>query len=82
VKWIPGWLVDPNISVKVHFAFLILWALPGTVYTVGWGSSMIAWVSWMSLWALVVGHWSGLQAALADLRVKHQDESPDSGSPS
>jgi hypothetical protein len=61
-------VTDAKLSVWVHFSFLLFWLVPGTVVTLFWLSSAVAWVSWMSLYAIVVGHWSGMQAALADLR--------------
>ena len=31
-----------------------------------WWSNSVAWVSWMSLYAIVVGHWAAQQAARAE----------------
>ncbi|AXN53693.1 hypothetical protein HOT82_gp140 [Gordonia phage Ronaldo] len=73
-------LTDAKRSLWIHFWFMVLWLIPGTVVTVIWLSDMVAWVSWMSLYALVVGHWSGMQAALADLRSPDAEEDSDDDS--
>ncbi|QGJ92094.1 hypothetical protein SEA_KEELAN_134 [Gordonia phage Keelan] len=70
-------LTDAKASVWIHFWFLVLWLVPGTIVTVVWLSSTVAWVSWMSLYAIVVAHWGGMQAALADLRTPDAEEDSD-----
>lgn len=67
-------LTDAKRSLWIHFGFGIFWLLPGTVVTMLWLSNVVAWVSWMSLYAIVVGHWAGMQAALADLRSPGNEE--------
>lgn len=80
---IADFLTDPSHAVKIHVAFGLLWLGPGTIVTLLWLSNATSWISWMSLYAIVVAHWSGLQGALADKRVKRQggDVEEDSGSP-
>lgn len=68
-------LTEAKRSLWIHFWFGLFWLIPGTVVTMIWLSNIVAWVSWMSLYAIVVGHWSGMQAALADLRSLGSDES-------
>lgn len=66
-------LVAPNFAVRLHAVMLILWLIPGTIVTVLWLANSVAFVAWLSLYALVIGHWSSLQAALAERRVKDQN---------
>jgi hypothetical protein len=78
IKWLlnspkASWLIEPENTVLIHIFFGVFWLFPGSVITLVWLSSTVAWVSWMSLYAIVIGHWAGLQAALADLRVKEED---------
>jgi hypothetical protein len=67
-------LTEAKRSVWIHFWFGLFWLVPGTIVTMFWLSDMVAWVSWMSLYAIVVSHWAGLQAALADLRSPDKDD--------
>lgn len=67
-------LTEAERSVWIHFGFLLVWLIPGTIVTLLWLSSAVAWVAWMSLYAIVVSHWAGMQAALADLRTPTVDE--------
>lgn len=69
-----AWITDPSNAVLVHFVFACCWLIPGSVVTLVWLANSVAFVAWMSLYAIVIGHWSGLQASLADLRVKEQNE--------
>lgn len=63
-------LVAPEFAVRLHAIMLILWLVPGTAVTLLWLANSVAFVAWLSLYALVIGHWSSLQAALAERRVK------------
>src|SRR5690348_10507926 len=65
-------VTKPEYAVWFHAASLLVWLIPGTVATLLWWSDSVVWVSWMSLYAIVIGHWSSVQAALADRRVKRQ----------
>lgn len=62
--------VDPAFAVRLHAVMLFLWLIPGTLVTVIWLADSVAFVAWMSLYAIVIGHWSAVQAALADRRIK------------
>jgi len=72
-------VTKPEYAVGFHASWLLVWLIPGTVATLLWWSDSVVWVSWMSLYAIVIGHWSSVQAALADRRVKRQ-QSDGSGS--
>lgn len=68
-------LVDkPDAAAWLHGASLLIWLIPGSAVTLLWLSDSVTWVSWMSLYAIVIGHWSALQAALAERRVKRDNE--------
>lgn len=55
---------------RVHKLLLWVWLVGGTVinFWFGWQKSL-SWVSFMSLYAIVVGHWSSLEAAKAEEEV-------------
>lgn len=63
VRRIADWLTDPDHAVRIHAAFGLVWLLPGSVVTLVWLSNSVAFVAWMSLYAIVIGHWAGLQGA-------------------
>ena len=69
------WLTEPEHSSKVHLVFLWTWLIPGSVVTILWLSNSVAFVAWMSLYAIVIGHWSSWQASRAEKRIK--DDSDD-----
>lgn len=58
-------------SKHVHKVLLWLWLIGGTIvnFPLNWQESL-AWVSFMSLYAIVVGHWGGLEAAKAEEEAK------------
>lgn len=68
-------VTEAKMSVWIHFVFLLLWLIPGSIVTLLFLSSSVAFVAWMSLYAIVIGHWSGMQAALADLRSPDDSDS-------
>jgi hypothetical protein len=67
------WLIEPKYAVWIHVGLAMFWLVPMTVVTLLWLSNSVAFVAWMSLYAIVVAHWSGYQAAQAELRVQRQD---------
>lgn len=69
-----SWMTQPENTVRIHLTFGLLWLIVGTPITVLWLANSVAFIAWMSLYAIVVAHWSGLQGALADLRVKRDQE--------
>lgn len=73
MKRIGDWLTDPDHAVRIHAIFGLLWLIVGTPVTIFWLSSSVAFIAWMSLYAIVVAHWSGLQGALADRRVEREE---------
>lgn len=50
---------------KLHSRLAVFWlclSVPNFI----WWSNSVAWVSWMSLYAIVVSHWAAQQAARAE----------------
>lgn len=63
---------DPVFMRRINGWLAVLWVLMIPVsYELGWLSS-VTYVSGLSLWALVSGHWSAWQAARVEVK---QDES-------
>jgi hypothetical protein len=64
---------DPVFMRRVNGWLTIFWLLmiPVSVAT-GWINS-VQYVSALSLWALVSGHWSAWQAARVEVKQDHQD---------
>lgn len=63
---------DPRTLVKVHFSMMIVWAALAIPTVLFWKQSIL-WVAFMSLYANFVGHFSGWDAARAELT----NEGPD-----
>lgn len=74
IKRLARKLIAPEMAVWLHAAMLVAWLIPGTIVTLLWLSNSVAFVAWMSLYAIVIGHWSALQGALAERRVKDEHE--------
>lgn len=55
---------------RVHKMLLWVWLVGGSVlnWIMDW-QYLVPWVSFMSLYAIVVGHWSGLEAAKAEEEI-------------
>jgi hypothetical protein len=66
-------LTDPDNAVRVHASLFGFWVAM-TIPSVIWWHSSILYVIFISLYAIWEGHLAGLQAALADRRIKRQDE--------
>lgn len=67
---------DPKFMRRVNGWLTVFWlAMIPVSIAAGWLSS-VQYVSALSLWALVSGHWSAWQAARVEV---HQDEDADVG---
>jgi hypothetical protein len=66
----PAWLHDPRKLRHFHSAMTILWAamIPVSVFT-GLKDS-VPFLVFISLWALVSGHWAAWQGARAEEESK------------
>ena len=64
---------DPVFMRRINGWFTIFWVVMLPVsYAMGWLSS-VTFVSALSLWALVSGHWSAWQAARVEVYQQHED---------
>jgi hypothetical protein len=66
-------LTNPDVAVRTHaclFGFWVLMTIPAIIW---WRDSLL-FVIFISLYAIWVAHLAGMQGALADRRVKHNDE--------
>lgn len=70
---------DPVFMRRVNGWLAVFWIImiPISVYT-GWINST-AYVSALSLWALVSGHWSAWQAARVEVKQDIAEKSNDNG---
>lgn len=50
---------------RFHLLLTMFWAVLA-IPTMMWWRQSIAWVSFMSIYAIIVGHWSSYQAARAE----------------
>lgn len=75
VNHIRRWLIEPEYTARLHIWSGSLWFLIGTPVTLLWLSNSVAFVAWMSLYAIVIGHWSSFQAAMAEKRIKKNESS-------
>ncbi len=65
---------DPVFMRRVNGWMTVFWIVMIPVsYSLGWLSS-VTYVSALSLWALVTGHWSTWQAARVEVTQKHEAE--------
>jgi hypothetical protein len=66
-------IMSARTAHRVHVVFAWLWVLmvPLSLF-MGWLDSVV-YVSALSLYAIVVSHWAGAQAALADMRSPDVD---------
>jgi hypothetical protein len=63
---------DPVFMRRVNGWLTIFWlAMIPTSYTFGWLNSVV-YVSALSLWALVAGHWSSWQAARVEVAQQQE----------
>ena len=64
---------DPYVLMKFHKYATVFWiaAIPLSIFT-GWINS-VAYVSALSLWALVGAHWGAWQAARVEVKEDNRD---------
>lgn len=65
---------DPRFMRRVNGWMTVFWiAMIPVSYSLGWLNS-VAYVSALSLWALVAGHWSTWQAARVEVAQKREQQ--------
>lgn len=70
---------DPKFMRKVNGWLAIFWiAMIPTAFVMGWLKS-VTFVSALSLWALVSGHWSAWQAARVEVEQQREVEEDTEG---
>lgn len=50
----------------VHLVLTLAWLLGGTAVTLLWLRESVTWISFMSVYAIVTGHWSAYQGSRAE----------------
>jgi hypothetical protein len=70
---IAGWAMNAEVMYKVHGVLAVMWLLAIVPSWYVWRTS-IFWVGLISCYANFVGHWSSVQAALAQLVAGHADD--------
>lgn len=72
---------DPVMMRRVNGWLTIVWIvmIPISIWT-RWVESVV-YVSALSLWALVSGHWAAYQAARVEVKQDEQAQSPDTEDP-
>lgn len=53
--------MSPRMGRRVHLSLAVLWLLVGGPVSY-WLRDSIAWLVFLSVYAIVVGHWSGFSA--------------------
>ncbi len=61
--------MKPQTMERVHLVLTLVWVLT-IIPTLIWWRESILWIAFMSLYAIVVSHWSCWQAARAEKSVK------------
>lgn len=70
---------DPKFMRKINGWFTIFWIVMIPIsYTFHWLNS-VTYVSALSLWALVSGHWSAWQAARVEVEQQKQEKQDTAG---
>lgn len=64
------WTSEPEHAIVIHAIGFVFWlVLAGTALLLGFIGSTV-FISVLSIVALSLSHWSAIQAAMADLRIK------------
>lgn len=70
---VQGWCDNAELMRKLHGWAAVVWLAVSVPFAMLWGSSVL-FVTWLSLYAIVTGHWSSWQSARVEV---HQDEDAD-----
>jgi hypothetical protein len=62
----------PRFLVRFHFSMLIVWVLLVIPTGLIWRDSIL-WIGFMSIYAIIVSHFTGWDAARAEEAVKETD---------
>lgn len=72
---LPGWLTDSAKLRRFHAVLTVIWIVMIPVSVLTALKDSVPFVVFLSLWALVSGHWSAWQAARAEQQA--DDDQPD-----
>lgn len=53
--------MTPAIGRRLHLGALVLWVVPGLPLSF-WLRNSVPWLVFLSVYAIIVGHWSGWSA--------------------
>lgn len=67
IIWTGEFDLTPRQMRLMHHRFTIAWFLASFPMAILWGS-LVTFVTWLSLYAIVIGHWSAVQAARTEER--------------
>lgn len=73
LKWVHGKIVDPKVAMLLHGIAAIVWfiaAFPIMMYL----ATSIVFLVFVSVYAVVTGHWSSFQAARTEVLQAEADE--------
>lgn len=73
-SWKPTFAADPAFMRKVNGWMAVFWVVMIPVSLVMHWLSSVVYVSALSLWALVSGHWSAWQASRVEVRQEEIEE--------
>ena len=62
MKKVHNWLADSNHAMTLHGWFAIFWLVVSVPLALAFGD-MVLFVTWLSLYAIVVAHWSSWQSS-------------------
>ena len=62
MKKVHDWLADSNHAMTLHGWFAIFWLVVSVPLALAFGD-MVLFVTWLSLYAIVVAHWSSWQSS-------------------
>lgn len=66
-------LADPEFAQKIHGWFTVVWFLASIPLALAFGT-LVIFVSWLSLYAIVVSHWSSWQATRTEVAQDRNDK--------
>lgn len=66
-------LADSRFAQKIHGIFTIFWLITSFPLVILFGN-IVVFVSWLSVYAIVVAHWSSWQAARTEVAQTESDQ--------
>lgn len=63
----PDWVTDPKVLARFHAVATLVWVVSIPVAVLTALKDSVPFLVFLSLWALVSGHWAAWQAARAEI---------------